>query len=65
MKNGSHTYLDCVARCARGFRCRHRTSPAVARHGTLLCAVDGQERTLRPRRIWAAIVLPESYHAKH
>jgi hypothetical protein len=63
VKNDAHAYLDCVAHCARGLRCRRSTSHVTARRCALLCAADGQDRILRPRRIWNAILLKGVHHA--
>jgi hypothetical protein len=65
VKNAAERYLDCIAHCARGLRCRHAASGATRRGCALLCATDDGRRHPRPRRrrIWPAILLQKGHHA--
>jgi hypothetical protein len=58
VKNGTRGYQDCVARCARGFRCRRLESGADPRRCALLCAGVAAVRRHR-RRLWADILRQE------
>jgi hypothetical protein len=62
MKNGTHGYLDCIVRCGRGFRCKHRSPRAGPGRCTLLCAADGHDR-MRSPLILGATQVREPYHA--
>ena len=62
MKNGKRAYLDCIARCARGFRCRH-AGDRVGRHRCALVGADsGPDHAPRHRRIWYDILRKGQRH---
>jgi hypothetical protein len=63
MKNGAQTYLECVAHCARGLRCRHAASGTTRRGCALLCATRSARFRPRRRAIWPAILLEKEINA--
>jgi hypothetical protein len=58
VKNGKEAYLECLARCARGLRCR-KSGGAVAtdlRNCALCAATATPSRSSKRRRVWAEIM---------
>jgi hypothetical protein len=56
VKNGKEAYLECLARCARGLRCRKCGGAAAAtdsRNCALCAATSSPGRSRAEERIWS------------